>query len=502
MKERFLKKISTNDFIRRKKKFLATMLATIILLGDKSSFSYPSVFAKENLLKSGDEKQSIVDILDDNNTTSSNAIMEAANDTTVDDISKYCSFNLTDKQNDESKSKEYVISNDKLDVRVLPNIESELDGVVYAGQVVKDAQEDEFEDDNYIWKKIKYTGLFDLEDHEGWIVKTDKAKSDMNNLSEGNTEDLLKDNIIGESVLAMDADTNEILFEKNSRQLMSPASITKIMTIHLASKYGNLEDLITFSDDAINLSIDGEPINDPAYNVKRDIDLKYIHQYINYLEKKISYPPVRLGDIVSAGKEISLKDAMYMALLQSVNEATYAIGEYLEKKTGKSIADLMNEEARLMGCENSHFTNSFGFDGGNEETKHLITAEDMAKILAYILKNDPTTLEIMGTNHYNLEYDGRVITHISWFLKESCPKPGDFDFKNKNVIASKTGTTDKAGKSIVNIFEKDGKRIVVVVLKSNSDDNKCLDTLKVANYAYEKIKQENTKEIEKVLVKK
>lgn len=380
---------------------------------------------------------------------------------------------IEEHQNEEidNDNTYYVTTKVGLNIRKSPDVNSEKVESVAYGEYVTQIDDEEYEDGKYKWIHIKYINNKTNETKEGWVAAVDYTQgTEISYLSNGKiTKESLADTLSSVCAVAIDADTNEVLFDKNKDQLMSPASITKILTAHVVSKYGNLDDKISYSKSAINCEENGENQAQNGYATS-------------------STSPVY--DIVKENNVISVRDALHISILLSDNSTTKALSEYIKTITGRNFCDLMNEEAKIMGCEYSNFSNSFGFDGNHGETDHLVTAYDMAKIESYIARNDQTTYEIMGKQNYNLEYDGRTISHISCFIKPC----GYYD---ETVKGCKTGSTDKAGETLVTLYERNGKRIVVVTLKAKNWQDKYTDTSLIADYAYQKI-AENEKGNQKI----
>lgn len=251
------------------------------------------------------------------------------------------------------------------------------------------------------------------------------------------------DKINSEAAIVYDVTNDEVLFEKNGYELFEPASMTKVITAYIVMKYGNINDTIEYSKNAIN--VDG----------KRKYD---------YGTLKSS--PV--ADIVKKENEISVNDALHISLLLSDNATTVALQEYIESITGKKFEDIMNEEITKMGCEDSNLTNSFGF----EDPKHLISPYEMAKIVSYINDNKKEVIDIMGTPQYSLKFEDEIIT----FDHSSSVIDKDGDFHNENAIGCKTGFTDTAGQTMVTMYEKDNKEYVIVTMNGEGTNSKFVDT--------------------------
>ena len=375
---------------------------------------------------------------------------------------------ISESNNDNSK---YTVYADSLLLRYSPTEKSEIVTSLRRGDVLKQINDSVFDDSNYKWINVSIYNNETNETLKGWVQAVDYNDNKTTNcLIEGTNSEWIEisKEINSQCAFAMDIDTKEVLFEKNKDRLMSPASTTKLMTTHIISKYGNLDDTITYSKDAIDCKVDGENQAKNGYGL---------------------YKGSSIADIVKEGNTISVRDALHISLMLSDNSTTYALGEYIEKVTGESMVDLMNKEADLIGCTRTKFTNSFGYDGGRKTSYHLVTANEMAKIGAFIATNDPTIYEIIGTREYQLEYDGRTIKHSSCYY-------GDGDYHDDSVKGTKTGTTNKAGQVMVTIFERDGRRIIVVTMKAKGKWNKKYkDTNLIADYVFEKIKEEENQKV-------
>ena len=131
-------------------------------------------------------------------------------------------------------------------------------------------------------------------------------------------------------VILMEESTGTILYEKNSDEAHYPASITKIMTTLLALENGNLSDMVTFSDDAIN--------NTEGSGIARDY-----------------------------GEQMTLEQCLYGVMLESANECAYAVAEHVGG-TVENFVDMMNAKAKELGCTNTHFANPHGLQDENHYT--------------------------------------------------------------------------------------------------------------------------------------
>ena len=148
------------------------------------------------------------------------------------------------------------------------------------------------------------------------------------------------------SAIVIEINSGAVLYEKNSDQVSYPASITKILTTLLALENSELDEVVTFSDDAINYN------QGDTSHIARDY-----------------------------GEQMTMKECLYAVMLESANECAYAVAEHVGQKLGgnyQTFIDLMNERAKELGCTNTHFTNANGLPDEN----HWTSARDMALISA------------------------------------------------------------------------------------------------------------------------
>ena len=249
------------------------------------------------------------------------------------------------------------------------------------------------------------------------------------------------------SVILMEESTGTILYEKNSDEAHYPASITKIMTTLLALENGNLSDMVTFSDDAIN--------NTEGSGIARDY-----------------------------GEQMTLEQCLYGVMLESANECAYAVAEHVGGTVEKFV-DMMNAKAKELGCTNTHFANPHGLQDEN----HYTTAHDMALIARELLKHEEYRSMMSETDYEipptNLQTETRYLHGQHQMLN-----PNSI-YYYKDAIGGKTGYTVEAGNTLVTYAERDGLTLIAVVMKCNGaehyTDTAALFDYGFANYASVKI---------------
>ena len=232
---------------------------------------------------------------------------------------------------------------------------------------------------------------------------------------------------------------SKMLYSHNIYKKVYPASITKIVTALVALKYGNLDDTVTFSYNASHIT-------------------EYGAKLCGFAE----------------GDQIALDDLLHAFLICSGNDAGVAIAEHIAGSTSEFVT-MMNDLSRKIGATNSHFANTHGLDADG----HYTTAYDLALITSYALEND-TFREIVSTKNTRItKADGehRYLKNKNKLL-----------FTLDGCIGVKTGFTDDAGRCLVSAAERDGMRVVCVVLNCGpmfpeSADllTECLDTYKLVN---------------------
>jgi len=237
--------------------------------------------------------------------------------------------------------------------------------------------------------------------------------------------------ITAEAAIIMDYDSGKILWEKNSSEKLYPASITKIMTGIVAIE--NLTDL-------------NEIVKIPR----------------NASGTNSSFFPFKIGD------RISIMDLLKAALINSNNNATIAIAEYVSGSESDFVK-LMNEKAREIGARDTFFQNTNGLD--TKYPEHKTTAMDLAIIAKYCMNNELFRKIISIKNDYIIINDKKVDifnTNILLF----------FDY----IKGIKTGFTKNAGHCLVLYSERQGLKLITVVLKSE-DNKRAADMLKLIDWA-------------------
>lgn len=236
------------------------------------------------------------------------------------------------------------------------------------------------------------------------------------------------------AAVLMDAETGTVLFEKNSHEVRACASITKVMTLILvmeALDSGKIqwEDTVTASAHAASMG--GSDI---------------------WLEP---------------GETMSVEEMVKATIVASANDAAVALAE-LVSGTEKDFVRAMNEKAKELHMKETVFKNCNGLD----EEGHVTSAYDVAVMSAELLRH-PKILQYSGIWMDELRGGKTQLVNTNKLLKSY---PG--------ITGLKTGTTSKAGSCISATADRDGLRLIAVVLGSSTGKERFSDAAKLLDYGY------------------
>lgn len=245
--------------------------------------------------------------------------------------------------------------------------------------------------------------------------------------------------IQAQGAVLMDASTGALLYEKNPDTRYYPASITKLMTALIVVERCNLDDTVTFSTTATtNLEAGSVSLN------------------------------------ITAGDKLTVRQSLYALLLKSANEVANGLAEHVGGSVS-GFAKLMNEKAKSLGCTNTNFTNPHGLNDSN----HYTTARDMALIARAAFQNE-TLRKINTTLSYQIpatqKAAARTIT-----MGHKMMYPSDARYY-EGIIGGKTGYTSLAGNTLVTGAERNGVRLIAVIMKSKS--TQYTDTKALLDYGF------------------
>jgi D-alanyl-D-alanine carboxypeptidase (penicillin-binding protein 5/6) len=233
--------------------------------------------------------------------------------------------------------------------------------------------------------------------------------------------------------LLMDYNSGRILAEKKSDQRMEPASLTKMLTSYVVS-YELANDTIKLSD------------------------------MVTVSEKAWRMPGSRM--FIEPGKKVSVEDLLKGVIIQSGNDATVALAEYIAGSEDAFVS-LMNQHAAELGMTDSHFMNSTGLPHKN----HYTTPRDLAKLARALIRDFPEHYDwysIKQFRYNNIKQYNR--NRLLW--------------RNKYVDGIKTGHTESAGFCLVSSALRDDMRLIAVVLGTKSDEARSSESQKLLTYGF------------------
>lgn len=225
-----------------------------------------------------------------------------------------------------------------------------------------------------------------------------------------------------------DLKSGEVLCEKDSQKTLYPASTTKIMTAILALEMGDLDQVMTASQSAIdNIGEDGSNIG------------------------------------IIPGEKIKLENLLQALLISSANETANIIAENLCKSRDEFII-LMNQRAKELGATNTHFVNTCGI----HDPMHYTTASDLAKIARHAM-TIPKFREIVSMSTYRMPVTNK---HSEWPVLSNTNKLMITD-KNElyKINGIKTGFTGPAGYNLVSsAIDGSGLELIAIVMSVKNEN--------------------------------
>ncbi|MCB5237997.1 D-alanyl-D-alanine carboxypeptidase family protein [Niallia circulans] len=241
--------------------------------------------------------------------------------------------------------------------------------------------------------------------------------------------------LISEAVFLLDSDTGAVLFEKNGYKKMYPASLTKIATAIYAIEKGNLDDIITVSENAY--ATEGTRV---------------------YLEQ---------------GEQVTLRHLIDGMLINSGNDAAIAIAEYLDGSIDEFEQNINQFLKEKVNVHSTHFKNPNGLF----HKDHYTTANDLALITKYAMQNE-IFREIFGTDE--LKWDGLSwdTTLVSHHQMVNGSRPYD------KVTGGKTGFVNESKQTLATTAANEELSLIAIVLKGNYKRDVYNDTKELLEYGF------------------
>lgn len=247
-----------------------------------------------------------------------------------------------------------------------------------------------------------------------------------------------------ESAILVEANTGTVLYAKNIHEKLYPASVTKLLTALVAYDKCKMDDMVTFSYEAVG-SIDWRT-------------------------------DANMG--INGGSSITMEQTLYGMLVGSANEAAYAIAEHVSGN-GKldDFAKLMNEKAAALGCVDSHFVTPNGIH--NED--HYTSAYDLSLIAKAFFSNDLLS-QISCTPSYIIPQSATQPKGDLPVYAKSKLFPGK-EYAYEGLVGTKTGYTEYARQTLVSCAERGNIKLICVVMKEEAP-YQYEDTVDLFNYGF------------------
>lgn len=268
-----------------------------------------------------------------------------------------------------------------------------------------------------------------------------------------------------ESAILVDAETGKILYEKQPDLKLPPASMTKLMTEYLV--------LEAIEKGEISWDTTTQ-ISDYPYSISAD--------------------PTFSGVGLIQDKDYTVRKLYEAMAIASDNGTTIALAELIAGSEGEFV-NMMNAKAEEMGLPDYQFVNATGLpnsslgenypEGTEPDADNLLSARSTA-LLAYHLVNDfPEALEI--SSMLTTEFDGKQLENLNWMLPWE--NNNYVQFGAEGVDGLKTGWTDLAGYCFTGTAERDGRRLISVVMKTTSKEARFSQTEKLLEYGFTQFEQ-------------
>ncbi len=256
--------------------------------------------------------------------------------------------------------------------------------------------------------------------------------------------------IVAEAGIVIDMTTGYTLYEKNIQQQHYPASITKIMTAILSLENLNMEDVITFSHDAVYTI---EPGSSSAY--------------------------------AEEGEQLTVEQCLYGLMLISGNDVANALGEAVAGSMD-AFAQKMTDKAVELGCIGTQFKNAHGL----HDEGHYTTAYDMAVIASYAYTNIEAFRTLCSTIRYDVPPTNLCNETRYWLNSNRMLREGE-EYYYEACNGGKTGFTNEAGGTFVSYANLDGRQVLCVIMKSTNSAGAYSDTILLYDYIRQNVKPED-----------
>jgi len=278
--------------------------------------------------------------------------------------------------------------------------------------------------------------------------------------------------IRAKAAISVDYDTGKILYEQDSDEPMGIASTTKLISLYLVQK--EVQDGKLAWDDEV-------PISKDVAKLSENLDLSNVP--------------------LSEDENYTVQELFEAAVIQSANAATIALAEKVAGSEEKFV-DQMRKQVEDWGIVDAKIVNSTGlsneyledniYPGTTKKDENELSAKDLAIVTRNLLQDFPETLEVSRIPKKEFGTDTSTSFDMENFNKMLPGLPAE----KEDVDGLKTGTTELAGACFVGTIEKDGNRIITVVLNATDHDEvenplaRFDETSKLMDYSFDHWKKE------------
>lgn len=239
--------------------------------------------------------------------------------------------------------------------------------------------------------------------------------------------------IAGSSWVLMDPLSGRVIMEHNSRERLPPASLTKMMTAYIVER--ELDEGRIAMNDMV-------PISVKAWRTEGS------------------------RTFVQEGTTVSVEDLLKGVIIQSGNDASVALAEFIAGSEG-AFVDIMNQQAQLLGMNDTHFENATGLPSGN----HYSTAYDLAILAQAIIQDYPENYPLYAQKHFT-------------YNNIRQPNRNSLLWRDDSVDGLKTGHTDEAGYCLVASAQRGETRLIATVMGTTSSESRAQEVQKMLNYGF------------------
>lgn len=276
--------------------------------------------------------------------------------------------------------------------------------------------------------------------------------------------------ISAESAILIDANTGRILYEKRADEMLPPASMSKMMTEYLVL----------------------EAINNTTISWDQKVP-------ISAFISEMSHVKGASNVYLEQDKEYTVKDLYEAMAIESANAATMALAEFVAGGSYAEFVKMMNEKAEELGLEDYTFVNSTGLPNSELKGNHVagdindenrLSARATAKLAFHLVNDFPEVLETASIPMKRFQgeeltnYDPNVCLEDWSCMKNWNDMLKGLKHEYEGMLGLKTGYTDAAKYCFTGVAEQNGMRLISVVMMSDSQDQRFIDTQRLLDYGF------------------